>query len=65
MRGNLPPKICPGLAFPEWPAGDAGTGQVALGEWPLPGAWIASLNAPVWAGLPSAVISPRMAALTD
>ena len=35
--------------FPKWPIGDDETGKIALNEWPLWGAPIASLRVRLWA----------------
>jgi hypothetical protein len=38
------PKPVPDCCFPKWPVGDGDMGKIALNEWPLSGAQIASLN---------------------
>jgi len=39
----------PDCTFPKWPIEHGETGKIALNEWPLSGAWIASLNVEMWA----------------
>jgi hypothetical protein len=39
----------PDCTFPKWPIEHGETGKIALNEWPLLGAWIASLNVGMWA----------------
>jgi len=38
------PESVPNCSFPKWPIGDGETRKIALNEWPLSGAPIASLN---------------------